>query len=417
MKSPVAILFDLLGTALGTNTNPLVVSPPYAQRTPFGRARVAEPWTLADLIHTYDISSLDYDTSTATGGTVSHIPAESSIRLTVTGSNGSTAHIRTNTYFRYQAGKAQNWLISLYHADTGQSNQVRQWGYADDNNGLFFQLSGTTLSCVRRTNITGSVVDTVVTQANWNQDKLDGTGTSGVNLDITKGNIFEAHFQWLGVGEVWWFVNGILVHISSHPNTIVGPYMRTAQLPLFVRVNNTGASTGSNVTWICSTVQSDGGQTSPYVCFAAYNNADISTTTTERPLLSIRPKTTFNSITNRAISLPTLLGVSTEGARAGVRLVLNGTLTGASFTSANTNSTVEYDLSATAITGGTTLFRGFLPNANDSLNLYISELFTEFRGLRLSGFANTQDTLTVCGVNEISGTTNMRASLTWKEIR
>lgn len=39
-------------------------------------------------------------------------------------------------------------------------------------------------------------------QADFNVDKLDGTGPSGVTIDPSKLNIFQINFRWLGAGEI-----------------------------------------------------------------------------------------------------------------------------------------------------------------------------------------------------------------------
>ena len=54
----------------------------------------------------------------------------------------------------------------------------------------FFEQNGTDLRVVIRDDGSGSVVDSVVSQANWNVDKLDGTGASGITIDTTKDNIY-----------------------------------------------------------------------------------------------------------------------------------------------------------------------------------------------------------------------------------
>lgn len=384
----------------------------------FGEQRIAANYTLADLINKYELDTTEFSTSTATGGTVTHIPAQSAVSLAVTASSGSTARLRTNTFYRYQAGKGLLIKQTVYHADAGQTNQVRRWGFFDDNDGLFWQLSGTTFSVVRRTSTSGAPVETTVVKASFNNDILDGTGPSGINLDLTKGNIFEIKFQWLGVGTVKFFVNGYLVHTMAHANTLAVPYMKTAQLPIGFDVVNTGASAISSMISVCSSVIAEGGELPPQFSYAAYNTTPIVVTTTERPVLTIRPKATYNSIENRMLILPTMLSISTEGARLSFRLVFNGTLTGASYTSVGSASGTEFDVAATAISGGDTLYFGFLGNANDATRIDLSELFGMLeRKLRRNGFTSTTDTLTVMAFNELSGSTNVRAALTFNEIR
>ena len=44
--------------------------------------------------------------------------------------------------------------------------------------------------------------DTWIPQASWNGDVCDGTGATGFNLDVTKGNVFQINVAWLGFGAV-----------------------------------------------------------------------------------------------------------------------------------------------------------------------------------------------------------------------
>lgn len=403
---------------LGTETDPFITFPAPFNTTTFGETRVANPYTIVDLVNKYDISSLEYGTAIATGGSVTHQPNESAIRLTVTGTSGSSAKLRTNAFYRYQAGKSFRLRMSLYNSNAGNSNQVRRWGFFDDNDGLFFELNGTDFRLIRRTFTSGSPVDNVILRSTWNGDKLDGEGRSGVTLDIAKANIYEIQFQWFGVGIVRFFINGILVHELDNQNTLIVPYMRTAQLPLHWEVVNTGASSAASLTYICGSVTVEGGQHPPYYVFGAFNSIDKTVTVVEVPVLSIRPKSTFNSITNRMLIQPFLSIISCEGGRSGYRFVFNGSLTGAAWASADSNSGVEFDTTATLLTGGSTVLRGFLPSAEDSTVLDIVDLFqNNERGLKQNAFATGVDVLTIMGVNEAAGTTAMRASVTWKEIR
>lgn len=85
---------------------------------------------------------------------------------------------------------------------------------------------------------------------------------------------------------------------------------------------------------------------------SASNNGSSVAVTTRRPVLSIRPKATFNSRTNRAhIEFADyLLRATTNDSY--FEIVVGGTLTGASWTSVDDTSVAEFDVSATEITGG-----------------------------------------------------------------
>jgi hypothetical protein len=386
--------------------------------------KVAGLYTLSDLTNKYELDTRQWDTLTATGGTAVHVPALSALRVSVTGTSGSTAAICTNTYFKYQAGYTQLIALSIINSDSGQANQVREWGYFDGYNGLFFRLSGTALNIVERSNTSGSVVDTIIPQNLWNVDKLDGTGLSSITLDVTKGNLYEIEVQWYGVGTVRYFIDNILVHESLHANTLTVPYTATAQLPVQFRIANSGASSAGSLTMICARVGAQGQIHEPFEwSFSAFTASDLLVGTTEIPIMTIRPKSLYNSITNRMVILPKVLTVSTEGYKMSWKLIYNATLTGASYTSASALSGVEYDVSATSYSGGELILRGFLNNDIDSDYVDLSPLFDMLgRKLRMPGFAGlgsntSQDTLTLVATCESVGKTRARANITWVEVR
>lgn len=400
-------------------TNPIFTQPASHLLTAFDEQRVAQPFALVDLVNKYEIDANTYSAAqVATGGTVTHVPLQSAIQFSVTGASGSSAALQTKTYYRYQAGRGTRIRTTINNDDAGQANQVRRWGLFDANDGLFYELSGTTLRVVQRSSTSGAPVDTAINQSVWNHDKLDGTGPSGVTLDVTKGIIFEITFQWLGVGDVSFFINGILVHKITNANVLTVPYMRTAQLPLRWEVTNTGASTGSGFRYVCASVQVDGGVTPPRYAFNAFNASDKSLGGTEIPMLAIRLAATYNAITNRMLVHPFLLAVSTETQRAGFRVLWNpATLTGPVWVAVDATSGVERDVTASAFTGGTPLLRTMVGTGNGQA-YDIKECF-DFGGreLRYDSVAAVSDVLLITGINEGGGSTNGRASLTWHEFR
>jgi hypothetical protein len=65
---------------------------------------------------------------------------------------------------------------------------------------MYFEIDDTTAYFVERSLSTGT--ETRVAQEDWNIDKLDGTGVSGITLDITKAQILWMDIEWLGLGTV-----------------------------------------------------------------------------------------------------------------------------------------------------------------------------------------------------------------------
>ena len=73
--------------------------------------------------------------------------------------------------------------------------------------------------------------DTWTYQSDWNIDKLDGTGVSGITLDKSKLNIFQIQFRWLGAGEIRFAIenpnNGDLIffHHIHYSNKNTTPHL------------------------------------------------------------------------------------------------------------------------------------------------------------------------------------------------
>lgn len=385
--------------------------------------KVAQLYTLADLTSKYELDARIWDVKTATGGTASHLPNQSAIEVAVTGASGSTAGIVTNTYYKYQSSYTQLINMSVINSDTGQANQVREWGYFDDGDGVFFRLSGTSFYIVERTSTSGSPVETTYLQSSWNVDPLDGTGPSGVNLNLSKGNIFEIELQWFGVGTARYSINGILVHEVAHANTLNVPYLKTATLPVQLKVTNSGISSAGSLRIICARVAAQGQIHDPFEwVYSVISPSDKLVGLTEIPILSIRPKSTYNSIVNRALILPKKCTVSTEGYKLSFKILYDATLTGASWASADARSSTEYDTSASSYSGGELIYRGFIPLDTDSKDVDLLPFFDIFgRILRNAGYngsgVNLPDSLTIVALCEAVGTTKVRVNLTWAEIR
>ena len=335
----------------------------------FGRARVSEPTSLFNAQFQYDTNPLIFQTSLLGTGSVTKTANETSITLSTGGTaSGAQAINQTKNYIRYQPGKSQQILMTGV-LGVQKTNVRSRIGYFDVNDGVYVEQDGTLGPSInQRSSTSGSPVTTQVTQANWNFDKFDGTGPSGITIDFSKTQIFMFDLQWLGVGRVrvGFYVNGLafIAHIFNNANLITSPYMNSANLPCRAEITNTGvAASTTTMKQICVAVSSEGGTSFPSVLhFAAANGITSVNVTTRAPVLSIRPKTTFNSFTNRSeIQVETVEVINGGGTSIFWELVYNGTLTGASFVDVDaTNSAVQKDVSASAISGGIVVASGYV---------------------------------------------------------
>jgi hypothetical protein len=358
----------------------------------FGRLRVSNPFTLFDSQNRYQKDN-QFAESTATGGTVTYTLAESTVNLNVTTTSGSETVRQSYRVMPYQPGKGLLFLGTFVMA-VGQTNLRQRVGYFNTDNGVFFQKDGTTNAFVLRTATSGTPSDArTVTQANWNGDKLDGTGASGLTLDTTKSQILWMDFEWLGVGSVrcGFIINGqyIVCHTFNNANDLDKVYMTTAILPVRyeIKATNTLASSAT-LKQICSTVITEGGyQQAVAGQFARTTAAVVGFGTTFVPMVSIR----LASDSLGAVVLPQGFQVlPTVNQEYEVALFKNATLTGASYNTTTFNH-VDFDVTATAMSGGTMVLQSYVSSSTQGRSIAITPAGYNFDlqlGADLSGVSD-----------------------------
>jgi hypothetical protein len=392
----------------------------------FGRARVSNPLTLFDSSHRYRDNNL-WSSLTASGGTATFNANQGLIDLAVTTTSGSKVYRETTKVFSYQPGKSL-LIMTTFVLNAAKTNLRQRVGYYGAANGYFLELDGTsgnTLALVERSSVSGSLVETKVSSANWNVDTMDGTGPSKITLGITKAQILWMDVEWLGLGTVrlGFVIDGkfILCHQFHHANLVSSTYITTASLPIRYEVENTGTTSGSStLKQICSTVISEGGyelrglQQSIGTSITA--PATLSTAGTKYPVISIRLKSSPNRLDAIVIlTALSFLGLS-NNAHYNWSVVATGTTTGGTWVSAGTDSAVEYNLTGTSFSGGRILAQGYSSASNQSSNPVdiLKEALFKFQ-LERDGFANTAYELTLVAAGSTTNA-SLHASVDWEEI-
>jgi hypothetical protein len=269
------------------------------------------------------------------------------------------------------------------------------------------------------------VVNTRVAQADWNQDKLDGTGPSGLTLDSSKAQILYMDVEWLGLGTVrtGFIINGSFVpaHNFDHANLVSTTYITTASLPLRYEMTNTAATaSASTLKQVCSTVISEGGYELRGAQLSAGNAINspktLTTAATFYPVVSFRLKTTrLDSIV--ILTAISILGI-TNNANYKWEVVIGGTTTGGTWTSAGTNSAVEYNITGTSFssTSGRILATGYFQGSNQgatSVDILKAALFAT--QLERNPFTPTAYEITLACTAASNGD-QVLGSLDWEEI-
>jgi len=402
-------LNKIVGQLVASNTEVPISFPPTALDA-FGRQRVSQPYTLFDSQNRYAADN-QFDTSTSGTGSATFNTNQSSVSLSVTAGGVGSVVKQTYRNMIYQPGKGLLVLATFVMDASNSSNLTQRVGYFNTQNGVFFSKNDGTNAFTLRSNTSGTPSDArTVNQADWNGDKLDGTGASGFTLDLTHPQILWMDFEWLGVGSVrcGFIINGqyIVCHTFNTANTYgTTVYMTTAILPVRYEITSTSAVAAS-LTQICSSVVSEGGFEATSIEHVARRTSvftNIDTAANFYPIVSIRLASTALG----AVVLPSRIQFQpTTLQNYEIALIKNPVLTGASWTAQPDDSNVQYDVSATAIaTAGTVVQTAYIANSGGGgqANTIAPTGFNWDEQLGVS-LADVSDIYTL-GVRTISGAT------------
>ena len=406
---------------IGTKENPSYIAINGTNVDAFGRLRISEPFTLFDSSHRYSDNGL-WETSTSGTASATFVANEGLVDLAVGTTSGDEVVRETNKIFSYQPGKSL-LVMNTFVMGTAKAGLRQRVGYYGQDNGFYVERDGTTVYLVERSFVTGAATNTRVAQSSWNQDKLDGTGPSGITLDMSKAQILYMDIEWLGLGTVrmGFVINGVFVpaHNFDHANLVTTTYITTACLPLRYEMRNTaGTASSSTLKQVCSTVISEGGYSlsglQQAIGTPITSPTSLATAGTFYPVVSLRLKTTrLDAII--VLTAASILAL-TNNVNYEWRVVAAGTTTGGTWVSAGTNSGVEYNRTGTSFTGGRILASGYTQGSNQgssTIDILKAALFAN--QLERNGLTSSPYELTLIA-SASSNSATIHASLDWEEI-
>ncbi len=349
----------------------------------FGRQRVSTPYTLFDSTMRYDKRPDQWFEIVSNGANSTFLSNQSSTALTTTTASGDTVLRRTRQNFPYQPGKSMMALLSFVGAPLS-NGLVQEVGLFNDQNGIMLRANGTTIQFVIRSFASGSIVEDVVNQSEWNIDTFS-------SLDFSKAQIFAVDLEWLGVGRVrcGFVVDGEIIygHEFKHANVVDSVYMTTAILPLSYRIHNASAqASGRTMKQVCCSILSEGGYEPDGAIYSV--NHDLSAVPNvsgERITAGIR----MASGRTGNVILPVRISTTTASSDVVLwRLRLNPTLSGVTWAAAsNGRGNVEVTTAGTA-SGGTVIDSGFVSQGSAN-NYAVAEAIRLALGQNASGVSDT----------------------------
>ena len=303
-----------------TNQVNALITPNPSGLDAFQKYPVSQGRTLWDYIPNHGLGLDAYEWINSNANTsVTWLTNQSTLSFQNWSNGVSRTAYQSRSWNAYIPGKGFRCLQTASIPFTSTSaNMIIRWGPFSDDNGLFWICSNGVMGVGIRSKTSGSVVETITYQNQWNVDNMLGgnsvasTNASGLTLNPQIGNIYGILAQWLGYGKVQFIVNyggqNIIVHYFDHSGSNA-VYTGTMTQPIRWEVQNIGSITGTNgINLTCATVISDGADdydTLRRPTFYYQNQRGVSGITTGGEcVIAIRQKQVYNGITNRVVITP-----------------------------------------------------------------------------------------------------------------
>ena len=321
----------------------------------------------------YGLETDVWDTSTTGTASATHNPNASNVIMSVGSNVGDKVIRQTRTVMRYIPGRASQCSFGI-RLETPVTGVRRRFGVFNEEDGVFFEDGGDgNYYCVIRSKASGTVVERRVAREDWNGDKLDGTGPSQITASPTTQQLINIDYEWYGAGQVIFsfVIDGEthVIHKFNNANIIDAVWCATPFVPIRVELENFGGAAGTHYIYQGSNSLIQEGEPEKLGNLVSRSNAITGTTLTNAntfyPVISIRLKSTA---LQGVVLLRSLQVATNDNTNVFWRLVENPTLTGANWQNpSDTNIFTQYDISATAYTGGTNLLGGFTIGGGSSL--------------------------------------------------
>ena len=402
-------------------------------RTSYGDMQVAVIDPVAQIDFSYGINSVSAVRLTA-GSNASVVAANSLAVLTANAAAGaSLAYLSPKKFVKYRAGQGTMGRSTGMFTSGAPTNSIQfvGQGFLDPLSNVFidgqgFGYQGSTFGAfwINATNIT------FIPQTQWNVDTMLGGTKCGKVLDPTKLNVFEFKFQYLGGGNLFYYIfndfdgRKVLVHMIQNAGRLTNTIFQSPSMRMMWYSNNYAVGDGSVVVsggscghFIEGARKYNGPKGGVLNYYQALNNDGQFYS-----VLAIRNALYYNGIANRSQLHFRNFSVSCSGGGTNTGLITirkNPTATYASWTPYNGTGTngititngnsTAFSNTATAITvtGGNNIFTAALSNGPSQM---IYDL-TEYDIVAYPG-----DLVVLCiAVNGTGTKGDFGASMTWSE--
>ena len=359
----ILVTIFIIGYILYSNTKSSSLN---FEKSLFNDLVTTEKTPIIELNSAYGTTDLREDlslTNSASKNDINGSLTTGEIKLSTGLVENSVATILSRQVGRYIPGYSSEIGIGVRFVTAPKGEQEARWGGSSKKSGdaLFWVYDKNGLGVgIRKYN-----VDKIIYQKDWNLDKADGKGKSGITWNFLNGNVYDIQYTWYGYGKIrWGFVTGnekeqftLYVHEESNfdSTSITEP-----NLSLYQTVKNGNTSSNMDM-YIGGRSYSILGKHIPrYRYTGDFRVSAVVGNGVPTPLLSFRLKEGY---ADRSVLIESYQITNLDNTNsAAISMRWNGQLTGATFGTPSdylpSETGIEVDKSATAITGGTNIYAG-----------------------------------------------------------
>jgi len=369
-----------------------------------GRLKVQTQETIFFNTFQYGKETDVWDESTANGGSAVFDTSFSQVRMQVTNQLGSKVIRQTCNVQRYTPGRTQSvaFAVRLQTPATGTVTGEPQYACVIINS------DGATPTVER------------IYRKDWNGDKLDGTGPSGITANPQAQQLVMMDYEWYGAGQVvfMFVMNGLprVIHTFNHGNRLQSPWAKTPFLPIRLEIENLTGAAGTHYLWQGSnSILAEGSVEKLGIAesiLTPLTGINMPSANTFYPIVSIRIKSTALT----GIVLPTYFQAGTlDNTDIYYKLIRNATVNGTWVNHPDPNAFTQYNYTSTgAITNGVELSAGMITSGAGAGQIRV-DTDTVYQ-LGRSSLGTVSDTLTLA-IAAKNANKNAVATMTWIEQR
>lgn len=360
----------------------------------------------------YGINDQEAESVISGSGAVA-IEDENMLALRTGTTPGSTARIQTLDPLQYIPGyQAEIWFTPVYTKPESLTGYCRA-GLFDDDDGFWVGYDGPELLVCRRR----AGVEHPILREDWNMDKLDGEGPSGIlfNADDPDGNVIRIRYGFLGFAAIIFEImdkRSVIYpfHVIEYPNTSKVTHIANTYLPGRIEVGNGDAAQDVSLkigSFNLSVVDGDNEEATNRSFSLGAVGLTASGAYNRRPLIAFRNKETYQgplmpaAKENRIGAILEYLYVQLDGQNKGVLVEIiiidsDQEVGGATFIDKAATSVLQYsvdpNLDYGAYTGGEQIFAFGIRQGLGSFDRFIGDLAKNLRPGKDAVFALTSDT-------------------------